>query len=519
MYPERKLRVGIMARSMSVFGKHKEFLIGILVFLAAFILYAATLAPEVVYGDSAVFLMRVHEFSPEIGVNYHPLYCLLGKLLSLVPLGAEAYRVNLVSAIFGAGAVFVFYKIIFLLLSSRVTALITAGALAVSHTLWFHAVVTAAYTFHIFCFTIQIYFLLSWREFRKDCFLYLFLLFFALGFDHLLNVLYIPAYAFLILRTDRRILFRKKQVLYSILSCLAGASYYIIVFFISLSRATFVNVFMEASALSHREHMFSYSLGELLHFTWSYVKYLAYQFPFVGVLLGFFGFFLLRKRRDVFVTLLLIYFVDVIFGVSYNETTDIFSLFLPSYVVFAIWIGCGVHHILSRITTEDSKRRVAYLLLAAGLIGLPVLTYYCAPRLLKQFNRQLAGPRDLPMRDTNSYYLWPPKINCYCALNYGRTVCDIVKPDGLIIADNGNLARLVMYQQKVFNKRDDINVENIKRSNMVKFIEDNIEARPTYIFTLEEEFYPVLELRKSYDLVGCDGDLLFEIVASVASQK
>src|SRR5436305_7811001 len=83
---------------------------GVGLIVAAAALYIVTLAPTVMPGDYAEF-----QFSAAIlGVPHptgYPLYILLGKLFTLLPVGDVAYRVNLSSAIYMAGAVGMLYAV------------------------------------------------------------------------------------------------------------------------------------------------------------------------------------------------------------------------------------------------------------------------------------------------------------------------------------------------------------------------------------------------------------------------
>src|SRR5581483_9942539 len=73
--------------------------------LLAFGLYAATLAPDVLEGDSGEFQYVTYTLGVPHATGY-PLYALTGWLWShLLPLGSVAWRVNLYSAAAGAAAV------------------------------------------------------------------------------------------------------------------------------------------------------------------------------------------------------------------------------------------------------------------------------------------------------------------------------------------------------------------------------------------------------------------------------
>ncbi len=70
-------------------------------FLSALIVYVGTLAPDVLPADSGEFQLA----APLLGVPHppgYPLYMLLGRLFTLLPIGNPAYQLNLLSAVSGA---------------------------------------------------------------------------------------------------------------------------------------------------------------------------------------------------------------------------------------------------------------------------------------------------------------------------------------------------------------------------------------------------------------------------------
>lgn len=80
------------------------------VFVVTLILYVATLAPSVVtlFDDSLEFQLVTYQLGIAHPTGY-PLYTLLGYLFTLIPVGNVAYRVNLMSAVFGAATVTLVY--------------------------------------------------------------------------------------------------------------------------------------------------------------------------------------------------------------------------------------------------------------------------------------------------------------------------------------------------------------------------------------------------------------------------
>ncbi|MBN1383999.1 MAG: DUF2723 domain-containing protein, partial [Elusimicrobia bacterium] len=74
----------------------------IITFLLSFAVYLATLCPTVYVGDSGEFATAAYT----LGITHppgYPLYVILGKIFTIIiPFGNIAYRVNLMSAFFGA---------------------------------------------------------------------------------------------------------------------------------------------------------------------------------------------------------------------------------------------------------------------------------------------------------------------------------------------------------------------------------------------------------------------------------
>src|SRR5437868_12679578 len=91
--------------------------LGVGVFAAALLLYVRTLAPSVMPGDYAEFQMCAAILGIPHPTGY-PLYVLLGKLFTLLPVGDVAYRVNLSSAVYMAGAAGLLFAIAARLIAS-----------------------------------------------------------------------------------------------------------------------------------------------------------------------------------------------------------------------------------------------------------------------------------------------------------------------------------------------------------------------------------------------------------------
>jgi asparagine N-glycosylation enzyme membrane subunit Stt3 len=104
----------------------------------------AHLAPTVMWYDMGEFATAAYVLGVAHNTGY-PLLLLLGKLFTLLPVGDVAYRVNLMSAVFGALTVLCAYLLVFDLTGRRSPAAVAALALAFSSTLWSNATWATSY--------------------------------------------------------------------------------------------------------------------------------------------------------------------------------------------------------------------------------------------------------------------------------------------------------------------------------------------------------------------------------------
>lgn len=133
---------------------------GFLVGGAVLAIYLLTLCPGVYVGDSG----ELAAASATLGVAHppgYPLYVLLGRLfVVLFPVGSAAFRVNLLSAVFGAAAAAFFFLFARAHLRGRmpdapelprtVAALALAALFAFSRSIWMESVKAEVYTLNLF---------------------------------------------------------------------------------------------------------------------------------------------------------------------------------------------------------------------------------------------------------------------------------------------------------------------------------------------------------------------------------
>lgn len=113
-------------------------------FLLAFALYIRTLTPGLLPGDSGEFQTLAYLLGHTHPTGY-PVYLVLAKLVTFLPVKDVAYRVNLFSTIMAALTVAGVYLSGRLLVEHRFAAFTGAMAVAVSPTFWSQAVIAEVY--------------------------------------------------------------------------------------------------------------------------------------------------------------------------------------------------------------------------------------------------------------------------------------------------------------------------------------------------------------------------------------
>jgi len=351
--------------------------------LASFALYLRTLLPSVGQADTFEFQVVVPQLAVAHPTGY-PLYVLLGKLFTLLPVGPAAWRVNLASAVFATAAVLVLYALLLRLTAPRqdlrpgrrrappgrrtaqrtarwLPAFLAALAFAFSSTFWSQAVIAEVYTLHNLLVAAILWFLLSrtktlevsgrplgsaarrWQA-----------VFFLVGLsltNHLTTALLLPAVA-LALAWDRPRL-RSREWLVAGGLLLLGLSVYL---FIPL-RWPALN---RGEWMTLREFI-TYVTGGQFHgalrldgwrdpVRWGIVgRMLREPFGWVGLGLAAVGVvgLAVRLRRALALTGVT-FLAFVLYGLDYY-VPDISVFLLPTHLILAIWIGAGTSTLASCI--------------------------------------------------------------------------------------------------------------------------------------------------------------------------
>jgi len=329
--------------------------------LLALTVYLLTLAPTVTSEDSGELITA----ACHLGVPHppgYPLWCLLGKVFSLLPVSNPAWRLNLMSGVFGGVTVGVVYLICRMLVGSRPASFGGALSLAFARDFWAQSVVTEVYSLNAALLGGVVLLLLLWRQRERDSYLYGAALCFGLGLAHhyMLMLLVAPALAAYAVWSRPAVLRRPKVLVASGEIVCACLLFYL---YIPLAAAadppinwtevrSWSTFWHHVSRAQYRHIDFAggFAPGVKVRFVGHYLRLLGAQFtPFVLVLFGVPGAWKLRKRKKELALLLGIIALNALlliallqFRYTAVNRNRVEEYYLPSYVAAAVFIGAGL---------------------------------------------------------------------------------------------------------------------------------------------------------------------------------
>ncbi len=141
----------------------KDYWLAVLVGVFALALYVRTLAPDVLYHDSAEFQTLTYTLGMTHSTGY-PVYLLAARVVGFLPLYSPAWRVNLVSALCAAWTVGGVYLLARFFTPNRIGAALGGVALALSYTFWSQAIIAEVYTPGMAVLTAVLLLLAYWQR-------------------------------------------------------------------------------------------------------------------------------------------------------------------------------------------------------------------------------------------------------------------------------------------------------------------------------------------------------------------
>lgn len=471
-----------------------------LVSIVSGILYVRTLAPSLLFGDSAEFQTIAYT----LGIGHptgYPVYVLLAKIFTSIPVGEIAYRVNLFSAFCAALTIGLLYRILVHLGAKVIPALCGALFPAVAPLFWKQASIAEVYTAAAACLVSVLFAVLQWKETRHSCWLLVAGLFggLSLGIHTMVAISGFAILLYLMVSAPSRadwlqaifgmfvgsIIFLSSFLFLDDLDSPAG--YYDTVVRPSLSvwgmtPADFDSPLERLAFLyfppQFRGEFFAVPFEKAMIRLTDFLKETSWiLLPAVAGLID-----LLVRRRSpsshwreaiLLVSTLAIFLV---FGTAYN-VFDYSVYFIPVILILGILTGLGVHAVLQLMETLPKVPRLVPV--GAGIIVLVLGIYESSAEI--SFGWQERTPPGLD--DWEAYYYRFPEIR---PLEASQTVSHI--EDDAIVFTDWDQAYSLYYASYVMQGRTNMSFhetypqEGVTHfaESAVEYIEANIDTRPIY---------------------------------------
>ena len=393
-----------------------DWIVSAALFVLTFFIYLRTLAPSVAYlfDDSLEFQLLASRMAIAHPTGY-PLYSLLIKLATFVPIGDVAYRVNLVSALSAAGTVMFVYlgsRILtrrFLTANNtvgeillRAPALIAALVLAFGATFWSQAILAEVYALQAFLTALMLWLVLRWGvrySHEEPHYTFLIPIAFLAGLmltHHRMSVLLLPAVAVYVLSYDRGVL-RQPRLLLKI-----GLAFVLpLLLYLYLPIRGTVTSSLDGTYRNTPDGFLNWILGTAytVFVTQNPFNQTRDAFYFINLIVqdstalglvaivgGLVALFLRAWKEWLLLTLALL--ANLVFVATYR-VADINVFFIPTFVLLALLIAAGLagflwlaYYALSNRVASIIAAVVALLLLLIPLSLLRGITRksICRPR-------------------------------------------------------------------------------------------------------------------------------------------
>lgn len=380
LYPHINLRlasniafIALVATFFTRLKSRRAFIYDTVVFIVAMVIYLYTLAPTILPADSGEFQFVAYVLGIAHPPGY-PLYTMLGKLFTYLPVGDIAYRMNLMSAFFAALTLALVGRYVRSLTGSAFAGLMAALSLGALPTFWAQAT-TANIRSLVALFTASLL-ALTCGQGHLPWFLLAFT--FGLGATHhgSLAFLALPFGLFLLaarrewwegkraaLKVSVGLLLSLSVLLYLPIGSLRGA--YLDPGHLHTWRGFLDHIL----ARGFRGDMFYFAKLSLLPKRLSLlgaILVMEFGFPFL-LLVAWGALAMLFRQAKFFLLVGGVFLVNAFTGITYRSPQTVEYL-MPSYVALAVFIGYGVFALMGLGHLPSLKAIIAALaiLLSSG---------------------------------------------------------------------------------------------------------------------------------------------------------
>ena len=373
----------------------RHWMIGIGLGLVAQMVYTMTLYPTVAYGDTGTLIAVAHTLGIAHPPGY-PLYTMLAHVFTQLPFGSVAWKVNLASAVFGAGAVVFLYMTIAHLTRNVWAAVVAAGMYAFSPLVWHHALLAEVFSLNNLFATAIAYLSLRYHGERKAGTLYLLALLTGLGLSHHQSLVFwaAPVWVWLLWPQRKNLLgFRPLRV--CVLLALLGLTPYLYLR-LAAARAETAVVWGDLSSwLEFYRHVRRFQYGSFslipgapgtaadsLRSVWFYFQHLPAQMLFAGAALAVWGVYcglrdrtaraFMRATVVAFALYVLVFHALARLPIAENASMAAHIKkfwMMPNLFVF-VWVGYGFHAVVTNTPAVMRSAATATVVLVGLQLGL-----------------------------------------------------------------------------------------------------------------------------------------------------
>ena len=343
-------------------------LLDLLVAGAFVALYVATLAPSVQPADAGEFQL----VAAILGIAHppgYPLYTLLGKAFTLLPLGDPAWRVNLFAAACAAGALGIVSRAVRRATGSAVAGVLAALTLGLVPTFWSQATVANVRSLTALLTALAMFWLISYGEGHAPRHLVAFAATFSLGAAHHSSIILLGLpFAAYLAAVDARLFVEPRRWAAPLAALVAPL---VVLLYLPLRSA--MNPSFDSPSVrtlgGFAAHVLALGFqGDFLYFLGRPTLGLRFgiladilRIEFGGVLAGLamaLGLWAGRRRPAWVLLWGGVVAVNAFAAVTYRAPQTIEYL-IPSYVALAIALGLGLGTLLTGTATPLSPAKVA----------------------------------------------------------------------------------------------------------------------------------------------------------------
>lgn len=459
-------------------------------FIAAFgvpfALYVRTLAPTIYNLDSAELTTAAYTGGLVRATGY-PLYLLLGRLWShALPFGDVGYRMNLLSAVFGALTIALGFAILRRLGVGPWAAAGALGLLMTTRFYWAMSLVAEVYTLQTALVAGMVLTALAWADDPRPTRLGAATLLVGLGLaHHVTTVLLLPGWLRLVLGSTPRQAIRGRSIAFGMGGLLVGLAFYLYLPFLSWSTPAFNyagaydasgnfvardltswrGLLWLVSGRQFHVMVFAYTPSQLLAEAASFCIEL-WRTLLIGVgpaLLG--GWILWRRDRRLGLSLLMMLAASAVFIIGYR-VGDKETMYLPTFLIVTIFLGVGYQALLEWVRDSPDRTAAGFgtWLLRVLMVGGVVVS---------------------------AVFNWPlvDRSQDWSARDRGERILRAVEPEAVVVG-YFHTVPVVQYLQLVEGRRPDVATINrflIHPPHLVAFLRDQVGRRPVYIDQLSDD--------------------------------